>query len=86
MMFAEPCFLPSPEHVSLPAMVARCQSPDVSRSSGTALLSQGVTYICQMLGSYGLSRSEAAALLNLNEQMGHAFDQSLASILQALVR
>jgi hypothetical protein len=51
-----------------------------------ALPLQGVTYICRMLGPHGLSRSEAAALLNLNEQMGHAFDQSLASILQALVR
>ncbi|WIA14937.1 hypothetical protein OEZ85_001648 [Tetradesmus obliquus] len=47
---------------------------------------KGVTYICRLLGPHGLSRSEAAALLALNEAMSHAFDQSLAGILQALVR
>jgi hypothetical protein len=46
---------------------------------------QGVTYICRMLTPHGLTRSEVAALLALNEQMGHAFDQSLTSILKGLV-
>jgi hypothetical protein len=39
-----------------------------------------------MLGPHGLTRSEVTALLALNEQMNHAFDQSLTGILQALVR
>lgn len=58
----------------------------LSCSAVGVVLLQGVTCICRMLSRHGLSRSEADVLLELNEQMGHAFDQTLAATLQALVR
>lgn len=56
------------------------------RTAVQRMTGKGVTYVCRLLSHSGLTRGEVDALLRLNEEMGHAFDQSLAALLHALVQ
>ncbi|KAF6252495.1 hypothetical protein COO60DRAFT_1704259 [Scenedesmus sp. NREL 46B-D3] len=86
------CGLPAAQKMPPQRLVELLQKVDKAvllELLGTAVLrmtGKGVTCICRMLSRHGLSRSEADVLLELNEQMGHAFDQTLAATLQALVQ